>query len=454
MLKRKAMESVQRWYKTESRKALCIIGARQTGKTTLVREFAKEKNLILIELNFLSSENAKEIFNGSPTIDEILRQISLIDPEKDMIPGKTIILLDEIQECPEARTMVKFLVEDGRFRYIETGSLLGVRLQEIRSVPVGYEQLLNLYPLDFEEFMWASKINDDVIQGLKNCFDSLEPVPDYIHTRLLSLFRTYLVVGGMPEAVSAYTTNVGLNPVFEIQNAIWNLYQQDIAKYAQENERIRARSIFDKIPGQLMESNKRFVLNKVEPKARFSILENALDWLTEAGLVLPCLNTTAPVFPLKLNEKGSIFKLFLLDTGLLTSRFSNLALGILQNSPALNWGAFLENCAAQILCANEFELYYYNSKNIGEIDFVIESGQQTSLIEMKSGKDFTRHPALDNALKQSGWSFDKAYVFCEGNIKQEGKILYLPWYMLTFLKNGSQENIFVPFNYGDLHFPD
>ena len=351
MLKRKAMDEVSYWFEHDPKKALCILGARQTGKTTLVREFAQEMNLKLIELNFMSDPSASLIFQGNPDPEQILLQLSYRNPEGTFNTEKTLVLFDEIQECPEARTAVKFLIESSRCRYIETGSLLGARLKDIRSVPVGYELLMNLYPLDFEEFMWANRINPQVIQTLKDCAAETREVPEYIHEKMLELFRTYMAVGGMPAVVQRFVDTRDLTEVQRQLDALWVLYQQDIAKYAGIKDRPWILAIFNNIPSELMKPNSRFMLNSVREKARYASFEPSLTWLTEAGVALPCLNVTEPVFPLQLREKRNLFKLFLLDTGLLCSRYQGMSLEIIQNSHQINWGGFLENMAAQVLCA-------------------------------------------------------------------------------------------------------
>ena len=454
MLKRKAMKEIRHWFEQEKHKALCILGARQTGKTTLVREFARKMDLTLVELNFLSDPSAALIFQETPDPAQILLQLSYRNPEVDLDSEKTLVLFDEIQECPEARTAVKFLVESSKCRFVETGSLLGGRLKDIRSVPVGYELLMNLYPLDFEEFMWSTRINPQIIETLKNCALQSVPVPEYLHGKMLELFRTYMAVGGMPAVVQRFADTGNPGEVQTLLDSLWVLYQQDIVKYADIRDRPWILTIFDNIPSELMKPNSRFMLNSVRSKGRYTALEPSFAWLTEAGIALPCINVTEPVFPLQLREKRSIFKFFLLDTGLLCSRYKGVSLEIIQNSHRTNWGGFLENMAAQILCASGYSLFYYNSRKHGEIDFVLEEGSRISLIEMKSGRGYRNHAALNNVMEVPSWNFHRRLVFCEANVFTEDGIGYYAWHLMPFVVSGNVTPKEIPFSFESLQIPE
>lgn len=454
MLKRKAMDEVERWFRKDLKKALCILGARQTGKTTLIREFARENKLTLVELNFMADPSAALIFQGNPDPEQILLQLSYRSSEGALNSESTLVLFDEIQECPEARTAVKFLMDTARCRFVETGSLLGARLKDIRSVPVGYELLMNMYPLDFEEFMWANRINPQIIETLRKCAADLTEVPEYLHGKMLELFRTYIAVGGMPAVVQRFVDTHDMAEIQRQLDSLWILYQQDIAKYADVKDRPWILAIFNNIPSELMKPSKRFMFSSIKEKGRFTSFEPSLTWLTEASLCLPCLNVTEPFFPLKLKEKRNLFKLFLLDTGLLCSRYQGMPLEIIQNSHRVNWGGFLENIAAQILCASGYLLFYYNSKKLGEIDFVIEEGSSISLIEMKSCHGFRNHPALSNVMSVAGWNFKRRLVFCESNVFQEDGILYFPYYLMPFAVARTEQEGKITFNFESLQIPD
>lgn len=268
---------LREWKDSDSRKALCIFGAREVGKSTVVREFAKENYEVFVEVDFTVSRQNCEIFSKAKSPDEIFLSIEAISPSA-LIPHKTLILLAEIQECPEARTVIKYLVQDGRFDYIETGSLLGVKIDQVRSYPVGFERVVEMYPLDFEEFMWAMDIPDSTFTTLKICYKNKKPVEAHLHKQLLDLFHTYLAVGGMPEAVADYVQNRSLSSVQTIQERIVNSYRLDLMKYTSIAERIKIQNIFESVSVQLNEKSPRFFMTKVYPKARMNLYESSLDW--------------------------------------------------------------------------------------------------------------------------------------------------------------------------------
>lgn len=434
VLRRKAYEKLKQWKAQENKKALCIIGARQTGKTTLVRHFAKDNYECFIELNFMLDEKAAQIFSGSLDANTIITNLTAY-VQKEMKPGKTLVLFDEIQECPNARTAIKFLVEDGRFDYIETGSLLGVKFKEVRSYPVGFEEIYRMYPMDFEEYMWANGVQETTINYLQECFEKKEQVTASVHDTLNKLFFTYIVVGGMPQVVQTYVNTHDIAQVIANQNNILELYRIDIGKYASNSDKIKIQAIFDSIPSQLSEKNRRFILSLIDENGRQNRYENSFLWLADAGVSLPCYNVAEPQPPLQLNAKHNLFKLFMADTGLLcAASMANIQFDILQGNVDVNMGSVLENVMAQAIKSNGFELYYYDSKKIGEIDFTIQNGMNIDLIEIKSGNDYKKHSAMNKLAAVSSWKFQKRYVFCKGNVELSGDITYLPWYMIIFYK--------------------
>ena len=454
MLKRK-IDSVLRDWKNDSHKktALCLIGARQTGKTTAVRMFARQEYSCFLELNFLDNPQARAVFEPEDGVNRILQRISAIS-QTPLVPGKTLILLDEIQECPQARTAVKFLVEDGRFDYIETGSLLGVKVQDIKSYPVGFETLVNVYPLDFEEFLWAMNVQDSLLEYLAGCFQDRTPVDGFIHGQMLSLFRQYLVIGGMPEAVQVYRDTGNVREAVQIQQRILDLYRLDIAKYTAPRERIKVQDLFASIPSQLNEKSPRFYLTAINPNARLNRYESGLVWLIEAGTVLPCYAVSEPVIPLALQEKRSMFRLFLADTGLLCASLDqNIQARILSQDPSVNIGVLLENMFAQLFTAGGYQLHYFNSKKHGEVDFVLGSQDGVRLAEIKSGNDWKNHAALNNVLK-TGWTFEQTTVFCQSPGEYTEQISYLPWYFILFERKPETPDLIIPpFNFESLDFP-
>lgn len=434
MLKRKAYERLLRWKNAENRKALCVLGARQIGKTTLIREFAKEHYEHFVEINFIEEPRAKEIFMGNQDADSIITNLTAYKMQP-MEPGKTLVLFDEIQEYPDVRTAMKFLVEDGRFDYIESGSLLGVKFKDITSYPVGFEETYRMYPMDLEEFLWANGVQESTIDHLQECYESRTPVSLSIHNTLNKLFYSYIVIGGMPEAVQIYVDTHDVAKVIHFQQEILKQYRLDISQYAREGDKLKIQAIYDSLPSQLNDKNRRFFVNSVDKNARIERYENSLKWLSDAGVALPCYNVSVPQAPLKLNEKHSLFKLFMNDVGLLCAAcMENVQFDILNGDLDVNLGSILENVMAQQLQANGFSLRYFDSKKYGELDFVIQNGLKTRLVEIKSGSDYKKHKALDNVRAVSEWTFESSTVFCKGNIETENGIDYLPWYMIMFFR--------------------
>lgn len=434
MLTRKVTDSLLRWETSRGHKALFITGARQVGKTTAIRAFAKKRYRSFAELNFLQDPRAREIFSGSLDANTIVSNLTAF-LRMSLEPGSTLVLLDEIQECPLARTAIKFLVEDGRFDYVETGSLPGVRAREVPSYPVGFEERLRMHPLDFEEFCWASGVQKETIETLRTHFDDRTPIPEAIHQTMLGLYYAYMVIGGMPEVVQRYVDTHDVAQAIRLQQDIIELYRQDISKYADGADKIRARQIFDAMPSQLDDKLRRFVLADLRKTARQNRYESSFLWLADAGVALPCYNVTLPVAPLQANEKRSLFKLFMGDVGLLcAASMDDIQFDLLKGNLHVNLGSIMENVVAQELDAHGFKLHYFNAKRYGEVDFVVQDRRDVIPIEVKSGNDRTSHPALDKLLKVSEWDLGHAYVLCKGNVRQSGAITYLPFYMSMFLE--------------------
>ena len=436
MLKRKVYDSLLDWKERNKtkKKALCIIGARQVGKTTLIREFARLNYENFAELNFVTDENAAKIFSGSLDAKTIITNLTAY-VRRPLEPGKTLVLFDEVQQCPDVRTAIKFLIEDGRFDYIESGSLLGVKHKEVKSYPVGFEEIYRMYPMDFEEYLWANGVQPSTIDYLRQCFTYKTPVSQSIHDTMNKLFYSYIVVGGMPQAVATYVDTHDIGKVISDQRDILEQYRLDIAQYADGADKIRIKAIFDSIPAQLNEKNRRFRVNSLNKNARLTRYGNSFKWLDDAGVALPCYNVNEPQLPLQLNEKHSLFKLYMNDTGLLCAAcLDNIQLDILNGRLDINMGSILENLIAQQLKAGGYHLNYFDSNKYGEVDFIVRSGMHIDLIEAKSGSDYKRHKALDNILIVGEWNFSNAYVLCKGNIESEGSVTYLPWYMAMFLR--------------------
>lgn len=434
MLYRKAYQKLLDWKESGAKQALCIVGARQIGKTTLVREFAKAEYGSFLEINFVTEPSAADIFAHDLDVQTLIANLSAY-ARKPLPVGKTLVLLDEIQECPEARTAIKFLVEDGRFDYIETGSLLGTSYHKVRSFPVGFEEIYHMYPLDFEEFILANGVQKQTLAYLKQCMELMRPVPLAMHEVMCRLFYTYIVVGGMPRVVQTYVDTHDIGLVVKQQKDILAQYRLDITKYADSTDKVKITAIFDNIPAQLDDKNRRFMLSRLDVNGRMNRYQDSFKWLEDAGVALPCYNVTAPQLPLSLNTKHNLFKLYMGDTGLLCANcLENVQFAILQGDLQLNMGSILENVMAQQLKSKNFDLRYFDSKRFGELDFVLQNNDKVDLLEIKSGKDYKKHAALNKVAAVSEWSFGKLIVFCKGNVEKEADIIYLPWYMIMFME--------------------
>lgn len=427
------MEDKIRHFFSTQNKALLITGARQTGKTFVIRQYAKNAAKNLVELNFLENEAAGKLFAGAVNSRDILLRISALT-DVPLEKGKTVIFFDEVQECPEIVTAVKFLVEEGSYQYILSGSLLGVELKDIRSIPVGYMDIFEMYPLDFEEFCRANGVSEHILTVLCQCYEEKKPVDELVHDKMMELFRLYLIVGGMPEAVNTFLRTNNLKLVEDIQKGIVRLYKKDIAKYDPEHK-LYLEEIFSLIPSELNQKNKRFILKNLNENFKFSRYENSFIWLKEAGVALPTYCASEPTLPLLLSRSTNLFKLFSSDVGLLASMYMDgLQLRILNREVDINFGSVYENVIAQELRAHGFDLYYYNSKKMGELDFLVEYEGKVLPIEVKSGKGYTRHAALNNVLAAENYDIPQGLVLCNENVSKADKIIYYPIYMIMFLK--------------------
>lgn len=437
MLKRK-MEDKIRIFMEKQSKALLITGARQTGKTHIIRQYAKDMGKNLVEINFLENKSAVSLMDAASDSKDILLRISALT-DVPLEEGKTLIFFDEVQECPEIVTAIKFLVEDGKYQYLLSGSLLGVELKDIRSVPVGYMDVYEMYPLDFEEFCWANSVSERVFEMLRQCYQERIAVDKIIHEKMMELFRLYLMVGGMPEVVNTYIKTNNLKQVDEIQKGIVRLYKKDIAKYDPDHK-LYLEEIFSLIPSELNQKNKRFILKNLNENFKFSRYENSFICLKEAGVALPVYCAAEPTSPLLLSRATNLFKLFASDVGLLASMYSDgLQLRILKGEKDINFGSVYENVVAQELQTHGFELYYYNSKKQGELDFLIEQSGVVLPIEVKSGKGYTRHAALNNVLSTGNYAIPQGIVLCNENVQVVENIVYYPIYMVMFLQKEEEQ---------------
>ena len=424
---------IEEWLK-RSDKALLVTGARQIGKTWLIREEIAKSGYRKFEVNFIDQPDLVDYLNVKMSANEFLVKLKMIMPE-DCKPQETVVFFDEIQKCPEIVTKIKFLVEEGSFKYVMSGSLLGVELKGITSVPVGYLTVLRMYPMDFEEFMIANSVSKTTLEMLKAKFETCQPVDEFIHQKLLSLFFIYLIVGGMPDAVKIYIATKDIREVDKVQRDIVALYKEDFSQHESEDKKLKLISIYDIIPAELNKQNKKFVFTMLNKELKFDRYENSFLWLKDAGVALPVYNVEAPVIPLKASKSSNVFRLFSNDTGLLTSAYpAETKLELINKNSEVNNGAHFENAVAQQLTANGLEPYFCKKKNIGELDVLVEMDGKVVPIEVKSGKAYKAHKALDNFMKISDYHIEKAYVLSVANMEQEGSVVYLPIYMCYLLK--------------------
>ncbi len=430
---RKRSEAIREWINS-SEKALLVTGARQTGKTWLIRDEIEKSEYTKFELNFIDQPDMVKHLNVQMSAEEFLVKLKMIMPE-ECKPHKTIVFFDEIQMCPEIVTKIKFLVDEGSFKYVMSGSLLGVELKGIASAPVGYLSVLQMYPMDFEEFLIANSISQITLDMLKNKYEVLEPVDEFMHEKLLSLFFVYLIVGGMPDAVKKYVSTKDIREVDKVQRDIITLYKADFTQYEEADKKLKLISIYDIVPAELNKQNKKFVFTMLDKELKFDRYENSFLWLKDAGVVLPVYNADAPILPLLASKSSNVFRLFSNDTGLLTSAYPvETKIELINKNGEVNNGAHFENAVAQQLIANGFEPYFCKKKTLGELDFVIEMAGKVVPIEVKSGRNYKTHKALKKFMDVPDYHLEKAYVFSTGNVEQDGAIVYLPIYMSYLLK--------------------
>lgn len=439
---RKDSVTIREWL-DNSNKALLVTGARQTGKTWIIRDEIEKSKYSKFEVNFIDQPDMIKYLNAEMSAEEFLVKLRMIMPE-ECKPYKTVVFFDEVQKCPEIVTKIKFLVDEGSFKYVMSGSLLGVELKGIASAPVGYLSVLWMYPMDFEEFMVANNVSQTTLDMLREKFETYSSVDEFIHQKLLSMFFVYLIVGGMPDAVKTYIETKDIREVDKVQRDIVTLYREDFTQYELEDKKLKLKSVYDIIPAELNKQNKKFVFSMLDKELKFNRYENSFLWLKDAGVALPVYNVDAPVIPLLASKNTNVFRLFSSDVGLLTSAYpAETKMELINKNGEVNNGAHFENAVAQQLTANGFEPYFCKKKNLGEMDFVIEMGGKIIPIEVKSGKAYKSHKALDNFMSISDYHLEKAYIFSTGNVEREGNMIYLPIYMCYLLKERKLEQMIV-----------
>lgn len=443
MLRRKAYQQLLDWKNNKRKKllkeALLIKGARQVGKSYLVEKFAEREYESFIEINFIKQPEYKKIFKGDKNPDAIYNRLSIYMPNLKLIPGKTLFFLDEIQNCGEARTAIKFLASDLRYDFIASGSLLGleygedddINVEVPESIPVGYESKMIMYPMDFEEYLWAKGYKDEQILYIKSYFDSGETIPENINEKMESLFREYIVVGGMPEVVDVYVNSNDFNEVIRVQNKILSDYRDDMSKHAKGDQKIKVRQCYDSIPKQLARELKRFQYSFVEARQTSRKFGGSVKWLIDSATVNACYNVREPSIPLMANEAEEQFKLYINDTGLLTQMYGReTKIAILNNSIKGNAkGAIYENVVSEQLIKKGYTLHYYKPDDNHELEFLIEKDGEVIPIEVKAGN--TASTSLNNFIND--YSPSIAYKLINGNIGINGVKKTIPHYMILFI---------------------
>lgn len=426
--------------------ALLVSGARQVGKTYIIRKVLEDRKIPYFEINFIDRPDIAKALKETNDLNDFIKRLRLYSPVE--LPAKEgIIFFDEIQEFPEIVTKIKFLVDEGLFRYILSGSLLGVELKNIRSIPVGYYEELRMFPMNFLEFAKAYGISDAIIESLHQAYEKKEKVDSVIHEKMIELFTYYLLVGGMPRVVSTFLETSNLGKVDEEEKNIVNQYKADFSKYEADDKKLRLIAIYDNIPSQLNKQNLRFIFNYLNKELKFNRYENSFLWLKDAGVACPCYIANEIKTPLITSKEKNTFKLFMNDVGLLVSAFPfSFRREVLSSvkEEKLNNGSLFENFVMQELTSNGLSPYYYKSQKIGEIDFLVEMDDGIYALEVKSGKEFRKHKSLDNLMEQREYKIQKHIVLSPHNLFTEGGVDYIPIYMAGFINFGEGNELVVP----------
>lgn len=443
MLRRKIYDQLLLWkvkkHEKGMKECLLIKGARQVGKSYIVEQFGKENYESFISINFITQPELKKAFEGNKSPERIYSNLSILLPDIKLIPGKTLIFLDEIQNCGDARTAIKFLASDLKYDFIASGSLLGLEYGEDgdegvevpESIPVGYESEIIMYPLDFEEYLWAKGYEEKHIEQLREYFDKKEKVPDPINEKMESLFREYVVVGGMPEVVATFVEHSDFNEAFLVQDKILSDYRNDISKHAKGQEKLKVNACYESVPKQLSRELKRFQYSLVEKKQTSRKYGGSVKWLKDSSLVNACYNISKPEIPLLAYEKEDQFKLYLNDTGLLTELYGReTKVAVFNNTIKGNGkGAIYENVISQLLTSKGYKLHYYRPDDEHELEFIIEKEGEVRPLEVKAGN--TVSPSLNDFIAR--FKPHLAYKVVKGNIGLADSKLTMPHYMAMFL---------------------
>ena len=449
MLKRKFTSVLEQYLTENTDKILLVNGARQIGKSYLIRYVGKKLYPHFVEINLQKDKEGPAIFSHVHTTQELYMQVSTIANEILGNKSDTLIFLDEIQAYPHLLTMLKFLREDGRYHFIASGSQLGIALAETTSVPMGSVAIETMYQLDFEEFLWANGAGQEAIDGMRDLFEKRQPLPEGLHRYILQQFQYYLLVGGLPDAVNHFVESHNMREVRDIHRDIHELYRTDASQYDAERK-LMIRRIYDMVPSQLENRKKRIVYQNIEDKKgkHFADYQDEFEYLIESGITLEVKAVSQPKYPLAESSSKNLMKLYLNDVGLLTYLLYGLNINtVLQDERSINLGTVYESVVAQELRAHGFKLYYYDNKKKGEVDYLVNdySTAQVLPLEIKSGKDYKEHSALSKFLDEKEYNIHQAIVFSnEPRVWQDKGIWYMPIYYIMFLQKSQAEQIILP----------
>lgn len=441
MLHRKIEQKIIEYLQNGSNKIMIIDGARQIGKSFIIRyvgsELLKDKFSNYIEINFIEDSISEKLFENINNKEDFYLQLSMVAGEKMKEKDNTLVFIDEIQQYPQFLTMLKFLKQDDKFTYICSGSLLGVTLAKTSSIPIGSIDVVHMYPLDFEEFLLANGLNEYAIHSLRLKFEKLESLEINTHNKVLDLFKKYLLIGGFPDAINSFISKRNIVEVRKIQRDIYDYYGADASKYDREHK-LKIKRVYDLIPSSLENKKKRIVVQNIEniKGKRFTNYQDEFDYLINSGIALEVKALSTPVFPLIESCGKNLLKLYLNDVGLLTNiLYKNNIKAVLSDEKSINLGTVYESVVASELKAHGYNLFYYDNKGNGEVDFLIDDYDNLSVLplEIKSGKDYTIHSAIDKFLLNKDYNVKKGFVLSnEREIFEKDNIIYLPIYMIMF----------------------
>ena len=440
MLYRKMEALIEAHLTSDSQKILLIDGARQVGKTYLIRYVGQKLFENFIEINLVEDSLGDQLFAETRTVEDLYLQISMLAGERMKQKENTLIFLDEIQAYPHLLTLLKFLSQDGKFTFIASGSLLGVTLSQTTSIPMGSIRKVRMFPLDFEEFLYANGMSRIAVSAMRKKFEKREALDEATHNKMMDFFRKYLLVGGLPDAVNSYLSDHNIQLVREIQREIHDYYAADASKYDEE-KKLKIRRIYDLIPSNMENKKKRVVAKRIEGKKgkRFGDYQDEFDYLVSAGIALNVRAISTPVFPLLESSGKNLLKLYLNDVGILTGLlYGNNIRAVLSDQTSVNLGSVYESVVASELIAHGYQLFYYDNRTKGEVDYLIDDYESLSAvpIEVKSGKDYTVHSALNTFVQNEDYHIKKAFVVSnERKVTTQGKVTYLPIYDIMFFQN-------------------